>query len=39
MFVSGVIATITLVGTLVGLLVAGWALVAVDKYFNKHREH
>ncbi len=39
MFVSGVIATATLVVILVALFGAGLALMAVDKHFNKYRQH
>jgi hypothetical protein len=39
MVISGVIATVTLVATLVLLFVGGLALAAVDKRFDADREH
>jgi len=39
MFVSGVIATASLVGILVALLGASLALMLVDKHFDAKREH
>ncbi len=39
MFVSGVVATASLVTVLVLLFVAGFALAAVDKHFDAGREH
>jgi hypothetical protein len=39
MFVSGVIATASLVVVLVLLFVGGFALAAVDKHFDADREH
>lgn len=39
MFVSGVVATASLVVLLVVLFVAGLALAAVDKHFDAGRKH
>ncbi len=39
MFVSGVIATASLVGILVALFGASLALILVDKHFDAGREH
>lgn len=39
MFVSGVVATASLVAILVVLLVGGLALAAVDKHFDAGRKH
>ena len=39
MVISGVIATVTLVATLVLLFVGGLALEAEHKRFDAHREH
>lgn len=39
MFVSGVIATVSLVAVLVVLFVGGLALAAVDRHVDKNREH
>ena len=39
MLVSGVVATVSLVAVLVLLFVGGLALAAVDKHFDKNREH
>ena len=39
MFVSGVIATVSLVAVLVLLFVGGVVLAAVDKHFDSDREH
>lgn len=39
MVISGIIATVSLVGALVLLFVGGLALAAVDKHFDAGREH
>lgn len=39
MTISGIIATVSLVGVLVLLFVGGLALAAVDKHFEAGREH
>lgn len=39
MVISGIIATVSLVGVLVLLFVGGLALAAVDKHFDAGREH
>ena len=39
MLVSGIIATASLVGILVALLVASLALILVDKHFDANRQH
>lgn len=39
MAISGIIATVSLVGVLVLLFVGGLALAAVDKHFDAGREH
>jgi len=39
MFVAGVVATASLVATLIVLAAAGVLLAYVDKFQDKHREH